>query len=192
MHFSPRTRIRLLGVFPLIFFFAQAAHYWRIDQLGHMLWMCNIGNLILAVGLFFEKPVLIRLSAIWMIPGLLVWFVYVVLASGVFLSSTLAHVGGLAVSLIALKRYRIDRTAWGYAFGWYLVIQLLSRLITPPDLNVNLAHAIAPGWDRTFESYWSFWLVLTAVTAACLWVSGIILWSVWRPEPAEKLATGEL
>ena len=192
MNSSPRTRMRLVGVFPLIFFFAQAVHYWRIDQLGHVLWMCNIGNLILAVGLFLEKPVLIRLSAIWMIPGLLVWFIYVVLAWGVFLTSTLAHVGGLAVSMIALKRYRIDRTAWGYAFGWYLVIQLLSRLITPPDLNVNLAHAIAPGWERTFESYWSFWLVLTAVAAAVLWVSGIILWSVWRPERAEKLATGEL
>lgn len=184
--------MRLVGVFPLIFFFAQAVHYWRIDQLGHMLWMCNIGNLILALGLFFEKPVSIRLSAIWMIPGLIVWFVYVVLPWGVFLSSTLAHVGGLAVSMIVLKRYRMDRTAWRYAFGWYLVIQLISRFITPPDLNVNLAHTVAPGWERTFETYWSFWLVLTALTAAVLWISGMILWSIWRPEPSEKLATGEL
>ena len=80
MDFSPRTRLRLIGVLPLIFFLAQAIHYWRINELGHMLWMCNIGNLILALGLFFEKPVVIRLSAIWMAPGLVVWFIYVVLA----------------------------------------------------------------------------------------------------------------
>lgn len=188
------TRIfyRWLGVLPLIFFVAQAIHYWRIDQLGHMFWMCNIGNLILALGLFFEKAVLIRLSAIWMVPGLFVWFVYVVLPWGVFFSSTLAHLGGLAVSMIALMRYRMDRTAWRYAFGWYLAIQLLSRLMTPPDLNVNLAHTVASGWEQMFPSYWSFWLLLTAGTAAVLWVTGMILWSIWRPEPAEKLVTGEL
>lgn len=178
------TRIshRWLGIFPLIFFVAQAVHYWRIDQLGHMLWMCNIGNLILALGLFFNQPVVVRLSAIWMIPGLIVWFVYVVLPLGLVLSSTLAHVGGLAVSMIALKWYRMDRAAWRSAFGWYLVVQLLSRFVTPPDLNVNLAHAIAPGWEGTFQTYWSFWLVLTAVAVAILWLSGMILWVIWRPE----------
>jgi len=178
------TRIshRWLGILPLIFFFAQAVHYWRIDQLGHMLWMCNTGNLILALGLFFDKPALVRLSAIWMIPGLVVWFIYVVLAWGVFLTSTMAHVGGLAVSMIALKWYRMDRGAWRYAFGWYLAVQLISRFITPPEFNVNLAHAVAAGWERPFQSYWSFWLVLTAIAAAVLWVSGMILWAIWRPE----------
>lgn len=147
-----------------------------------MLWMCNIGNLILALGLFFNQPVVVRLAAIWMIPGLIVWFVYVVLPLGLVLSSTLAHVGGLAVSMIALKWYRMDRAAWRSAFGWYLVVQLLSRFVTTPDLNVNLAHAIAPGWEGTFQTYWSFWLVLTAVAVAILWLSGMILWVIWRPE----------
>ena len=192
MDFSPRTRLRLLGLLPLIFFIAQAVHYWRINELGHMLWMCNIGNLILALGLFLDKPVLVRLSAIWMVPGLIVWFIYVVLAWGVFLTSTLAHVGGLAVSMIALRSYRMDRDSWRHAFGWYLVVQLISRFITPPAFNVNMAHAVAPGWERTFQSYWSFWLVLTAVTVAVLWLSGMILWAIWRPVPAEELATGEL
>lgn len=192
MDFSPRTRLRLIGILPLIFFIAQAVHYWRINELGHMLWMCNIGNLILALGLFFEKPVLIRLSAIWMVPGLIVWFIYVVLAWGVFLTSTLAHVGGLAVAMFALKWYRMDRTAWRYALGWYLVIQLLSRFITPAGFNVNLAHAVAPGWERTFQSYWSFWLVLTAATVAVLWVTGIILCGIWRAKPAEELVTREV
>ena len=140
MNLSPRTRLRLLGVLPLIFFLAQAVHYWRINQLGHLFWMCNIGNLLLALGLFLEKPVVIRLSAIWTIPGLLVWILYVVLAWGVFLSSTLAHVGGLIVGLFALSKVRMDRTAWRWAFGWYLTIQLLSRKFTAADLNVNLAH----------------------------------------------------
>jgi hypothetical protein len=187
-----RIPYRLLGVLPLIFFFAQAVHYWRSKELGHMLWMCNIGNLVLAIGLFLDKPMLVRLSAIWTVPGLIIWFIYVVLAWGVFLTSTLAHVGGLVVSLIALKRYRMDRAAWRYAFGWYLIIQLVSRFVTPAALNVNLAHAVASGWERTFQSYWSFWLFLTAATAAVLWLSGMVLWSVYRPRPAEELIAGEV
>lgn len=171
--------MRLLGLLPLLFFFAQGFHYWKINQLGHMLWMCNIGNLILAVGLFLEKPVLIRLSAIWMIPGLIVWLLYVVLAWGIFLTSTLAHVGGLAVAMVALREFRMDRRAWRYAFGWYLIVQLISRFFTSPDLNVNLAHAVQPGWEHTFNSYWSFWLILTLITIVVLWLSGILLWSIW-------------
>jgi hypothetical protein len=187
-----RIPYRMLGVLPLIFFVSQAVYYWRTNELGHMLWMCNTGNLILALGLLFDKPVLIRLSAIWTIPGLLIWFIYVVFPWGLVVSSVLAHVGGLAVSLFVLKRYRMDRTAWRYAFGWYFILQLIARFITPAAFNVNMAYAVPSGWERTFQSYWSFWLVLTAVTAIVLWLSGMILWSIYRPRPAEELVAGEV
>jgi hypothetical protein len=179
--------MRLLGLLPLIFFFAQAEHYWRINQLGHMLWMCNLGNLLLAVGLFLKKARVVRLAAIWTIPGLLVWFVYVVLTWGVFLTSTLAHVGGLVIAMIALSKYGMDRTAWRWALGWYLVVQLLSRFVTPPDLNVNLAHAIQPGWESAFGSYWTFWITLTLTAVVLLWLSGLLLWKIW---PATGVSRG--
>jgi len=187
MNLLPRTKLRLLGILPLIFFLAQGVHYWKINELGHLLWMCNIGNLLLAIGLFLEKPVVVRLSAIWMIPGLIIWLLYVVLAWGVFFTSTLAHVGGLIVALFALSKLGMDRTAWRWAFGWYLVVQLASRLVTPAVLNVNLAHAVQAGWERTFQSYWTFWLVLTIVTAIGLWLSGLLLWSIWREPQAAEL-----
>ena len=182
MDLSPRTKFRLLGLLPLIFFIAQGVHYWRINELGHLLWMCNVGNLLLAMGLFLEKPVVIRFSAIWMIPGLFIWFIYVVLPWSPFLSSTLAHVGGLIVAMIALSKVRMDRTAWRWAFGWYLMVQLASRFVTPAALNVNLAHAMQPGWEQAFPSYWLFWLVLTVITAVVLWLSGLFLWSIWPAE----------
>lgn len=186
MSLSPRTQMRLLGLLPLLFFFGQAVHYWRIDQLGHMLWMCNIGNLVLAIGLFFEKPLLVRVAAIWTIPGLIIWFLYVVLAWGVFLTSTLAHIGGLAVAAIALKTYRMDRNSWVYAFGWALLMQLIARLVTARELNVNLAHFIEPGWERTFSSYWSFWLVLTFATLVAAWLSGLLWRTVWSTTEARR------
>jgi|SRR5215813_2565843 len=180
---SPDWNLRLLGVLPLLFFLAQLVHYWRIDELGHMLWMCNIGNLLLAIGMFLEQPRLIRLSAIWMFPGLVVWLVYVVFAWGVFFTSTLAHVGGLVLGVFALRKVGMDRRSWLYALGWYLIVQLISRLVTAPALNVNLAHRIQPGWEQQFAAYWQFWLTLTLVTALILWAVGWALHRIWPEKP---------
>jgi hypothetical protein len=182
---------RLLGILPLAFFLIQGIHYWRINELGNMLWMCNTGNLVLALGLFFMNAPLIRMSVIWMIPGFLVWLVYVVWAWGAFFSSTLAHVGGLAVGIVALRIVRMDSRGWFYAFVWYLIMQLLSRLFTSANLNVNVSHAIDPGWQRTFNSYWKFWLVLTLATAGMLWLLGLVLRRLFplkTTQPAADLA----
>ena len=170
-------KFRLLGILPLLFFLGQGIHYWRIHELGHMLWMCNIGNLLFAVGLFLDNRRLMRVAIIWTIPGLIIWLIYVVLEWGVFFTSTLAHVGGLVVGLFVLRRIGMDRRSWVYAFVWYLLVQFASRLLTATDLNVNLAHRIQPGWDQRFGTYWQFWLVLTIVTAGTLWlVEQLFLW----------------
>lgn len=182
------TRFRLMGFLPLIFFLGQTIHYWRYGGLGNLLWMCNIGNLLLAVGLFIGHRELIRAAAIWTIPGLWIWFQYVLLASGVFFTSTLAHVGGITVGLIVLRRVRMDRIAWLYAFIWYLFVQLASRLITPSTLNVNLAHRVQPGWEISFSSYWKFWVVLTALVAVGLWAIGMVLSWIWPARSTEPFA----
>lgn len=171
-----------------------------------MLWMCNIGNLVLALGLFFEQAILIRVAAIWMVPGVGVWFAYVVptwgmLFTGNFtytelfavVSSTLAHVGGFCVGMVVIRRIRIDRRAWFHAFVWYFVVQLLSRLVTPAAMNVNLSHNIQAGWEQTFSSYLKFWLVLTTLVGLCLWILGRLLEMFWpapRPAVEDVRATG--
>lgn len=193
-----RQQLRLLGFLPLTFFLAQVIHYWQIKELGHVLWMCNIGNLLLAVGLLLEQRILIRVAVIWMVPGLGVWLAYVVPTWGTLLtgkataielfaviSSTLAHVGGLWVALVVARRIRMDRRAWLYAFAWYFVVQLVSRLFTPVALNVNLVYSIQPGWEQTFSSYLRFWMTLTALVGICLWLLGLLLKKLW-PEVTES------
>lgn len=176
-------KFRLLGLLPLMFFLAQLIHYWRLGELGHVLWICNIGNLILAIGLFTDRATLIRVAFLWAIPGVVVWFIYVVLAWGIFLSSTLAHVGGLIVALFVIRRVGMARWAWIYAVLWYLLLQGVCRWLTPADLNVNVAHRIQPGWEQVFGSYWEFWLVLTIAVTICLWLLGWALEKVVPPKP---------
>jgi hypothetical protein len=184
-------RFRLLGLLPVVFFLAQTAHYWRVGGLGNLLWMCNVGSLVLAIGLFFERRELIRAAAIWTIPGLGLWIRYVLYATfnyEMVFSSILVHVGGLVVGLIALRRVRMDRIAWAYAFAWYLIVQLAARFFTAPELNVNLAFRIQPGWEQTFSNYWKFWIVMSAVVAAGLWVIGKILSLIWPEDVSEARA----
>ncbi len=176
-------RFRLLGLLPLIFFLAQTVHYWRVGGMGYLLYMCNVGNLLLAIGLFFERRELIRAAAIWTIPGLVIWIRYVVMEYDYVFSSFLAHVGGIVIGLIALRRVRMDRIAWLYAFAWYLIMQLAARLFTAPGLNVNVAFPIQPGWEQRFGSYWKFWIVLSGVVAASLWAIGRVLWWLWPSTP---------
>jgi hypothetical protein len=181
------ARFRLIGFLPLLFFMAQVVHYWRFGGLGHLMWMCNIGNLLLAIGLFLNHKELIRASAIWTIPGLGIWFWYVWLTGSTALSSTLAHVGGIIVGMFVLSRVRMDRLAWLYAFAWYLLAQIVSRLITSPELNVNVVHKIQPGWENAFSSFWKFWLVMTIVVATALWAIGTVLSWIW---PARSVSSG--
>jgi len=176
-------RFRLLGLLPLVFFLAQTAHYWRVGGMGNLLWMCNVGNLLLAIGLLFAQRELIRAAAIWTMPGLIIWIRYVVLEYDYVFSSFLAHVGGIVIGLIALRRVRMDRLAWFYAFAWYLLVQLAARLLTAPELNVNLAFRIQPGWEQTFSSYWKFWIAACAVVAAGLWGIGKVLSLIWPSTP---------
>jgi len=172
---------RALGLLPLLLSIAQAVHYGRrSNEFSNMLWMCNVGNLLLAFGLFFNWPVVIRVAGIWMIPGLVVWFLYVYL-EGVFLTSTLAHIGGLIVGLLALRRVGVDRRAWLYALAWYFVVQLVSRFVTPDELNVNVSKRIYAGWERSFGTYWKFWLVLSLIVAAMLWIITFVLNKLWPP-----------
>lgn len=172
-------QFRLLGFVPLSFFLAQTFHYWRYGGLGNLAWMCNIGNLLLAIGMFLNHREMIRACAIWTIPGLGIWFWYVWLSGSTSFSSTLAHVGGIVVGVLVLRRVRMDRLAWVYAFAWYLIMQAISRVATARELNVNVAHFIQPGWENAFHSFWKFWLVMTIVVAAALWAIGMVFWMIW-------------
>jgi len=189
-------QFRLLGLLPLIFFLAQAIHYWQINQLGHMLWMCNIGNLLLALGIFFEQALLIRVAVIWSMPGVVVWCLYVVPTWGMLitgeasgsefygvLASTLAHVGGLSVGILVLRKVRMNGGAWAYSFLWYFIVQLASRRFTPIAFNVNLSQRVQEGWEGMFSSYWKFWLVLSALVGCGSWLLDLLLKRLW-PAPS--------
>jgi hypothetical protein len=83
----------------------------------------------------------------------------------------------------------MDSRAWVYAFLWYFIVQLVSRLITPAAMNVNLSHNIQAGWEQTFSAYWKFWFVLTVLVGIVSWILGLLLRLLW---PANDLAVEDI
>jgi hypothetical protein len=172
---------RLLGLLPLVFFLAHLSYYWRTGELGHMLWMCTVSNLALAVGLFVGSKWIIRLAVLWLIPGLPLWLYYLAVNGGWLVTSFLTHVGGLTVGVVALHRVRAARWTWLHAALYFLVLQQLSRVFTTPELNVNVAHSVYPGWETMFSDYWQYWLATTSIVVAGLWLLGVIILRLFPP-----------
>jgi hypothetical protein len=188
---SLSLRFRLLGLLPLAFF---ASHFWfyatapyYADHRGveNMLWMCNIGNLVLAIGLFFDIRWMIRLAVVWAIPGLPLWLFEVVRNGGWLVTSFLTHIGVLMVGVPAIYKVRADRNTWWHAVIWYLIMQQASRMFTSPEndpnWNVNVAHKIYGGYETVVSEYWQFWVLTTLMVAAGLWMLGFILLKLFPP-----------
>lgn len=172
---------RWLGLLPLMFFLAHAYYYWTHGGIPHLLWMCNVSNLVLAAGLLFGNGLLIRVAVIWLIPGVPIWVWFVVMRGGWLWTSLFNHVGGLAIALIALRRVRAGRRTWIHAVTWYFTMQLISRLTTPAELNVNISHKVYEGFETWFSEYWQYWLATTSLVVVGAWLLGAFLFKIFPP-----------
>jgi hypothetical protein len=172
---DPTTRFRLLGILPLSFFIVHFLYYLSHGRAAEILWLCHVSNFILSVGLLFNIPFLVRLAVIWLAPGLLLWLMEIMKTGDVSITSSISHIGGLIVGLLAMARVGAGRNVWLYAFVWGLFIQISCRLITPVSLNVNVAHRIYDGWEDYFTGYWQYWLCNSLLAAAYLWFTGAFL-----------------
>lgn len=176
-----RSELTFLGFLPLCFFIAHLRYHLFYGTLGNMLWMCNISNLVLAAGLFFRQPVLIRVSFLWLIPGLPLWVVDMLHTGDFPISTFLSHVGATIVGLHAFYIVRGDRNSWFYAVLYGLATQSVSRWTTNPVLNVNVAFQPYYGWNQIFSSYWQWWLFTAVMSVAGLWLMGSLLYRLFPP-----------
>jgi len=166
---------RLVGFLPLCFFLAHLDYHLAAGTPEHLLWLCNLSNLLLAFGLFFQLPVLIRIAALWMIPGIPLWLWDMSRTGDAPLSTFLSHMGGTGVAIIALAKVRANQNMFLYAWVYGFVVQVICRFVTPPELNVNVAFQIYPGFDRIFHNYWHYWIFSASLAAVVLWGLSIIL-----------------
>jgi len=168
-------RFRFLGVIPLCFFLAHWIHHANEGYPGYILWLCNLNNLLLAAGVFSGWKLLTRIGILWLIPAMPLWFIESWMYGDWPLTSILSHIGALTFGLLLLPRIRMRKNIWIAALAYAFLVQQLTRWITPPELNVNVAFTTYLWWDQIFPHYWQFWLFISAEAAIGLFLLNWIL-----------------
>ncbi len=165
---------RLLGLLPLAFFLARLIYFMDRGGTSQILWICHLSNLTLAIGLLFNRPIWVGISASWLTLAIPFWIIDVVGFGMEGLTSLATHAGGTIVALFALSKIHPPRHIWIYAMAWYLFLQATCRFFTPPELNINAAHAVYRGWEKFFADYLSYWLLITVSAGIALYLLDVV------------------
>ncbi len=163
-------RFRLLGILPLLFFLARVIEYvFDARTPEQILWSCHVSNLMMAIGLFFAQPLLIRVSVFWQILGVPPWALDMWVSKLVTPVSVFSHLGGFIVAVVAIRQVGAKLWSWIPSLIYFLILQQITRLLTEPGpyTNVNVAHFAYGQWV-SFSSYWKYWVVNTALAAVTL------------------------
>ena len=176
-----------LGLLACLFYAVHAAHFIARRQQENVLWFCHLGALLVGFGLMLRWPLANAVGFLWLTIGTPLWLVYVATGGELLPGSVLTHFGGVAFGLVGLRRFGLPRGAWWKALAALVPVLFLTRLVTPPAANVNLAFAVWPGWEWLFPSHLVYLLCLASLSAAVFFgVSALLERIVIAPREAPQ------
>jgi len=148
------------GLAAIGFYAAHAAHYlWR-RQPENLLWVCHLGALAVGVGWLLGWPTWNAVGTFWLTLGFPLWIVDLATGGEFIPTSILTHGGGLVLGVLGLRKLGLPSGAWWKGAVPLALLHLVCRWATPAASNVNLAHAIHPGWESFFPSHFVYLLSL--------------------------------
>ncbi|MCA9028421.1 MAG: hypothetical protein KDA86_24630 [Planctomycetaceae bacterium] len=134
-----RQMLNLVGVAGVAFFAIYLIRRIQDGQVASALWACHLASLLTGTGILLRRPTFIGIGVLWLVVGIPLWCVYLAIGGAFRPASLLTHVGGLAVGVLGLKAIGMRSNLWWKAILVLLVLLAISRWLTPPELNVNLA-----------------------------------------------------
>lgn len=190
---SVPSRLRALAIVPAFCWVMNLLYNATITRdIGVMMWLCHVTTLMLTVGLAFGLPTPIRMAAIFATIDLPVWLIGVAATNTTSRPSILSHICVPVVAWTALAAIRMDRRSLlrhvGGAFIALVIVQAVTRLVTPAPLNVNLVYRpydfLAAGASVRMEVYWA----ATAALLMVLYAGGVLLFRAVFPmkEPVNE------
>jgi hypothetical protein len=171
--------MRWLGIAALTCFAIHATYHLLSGRAPDLLWGCHVATVLVGLGALLERPVPVAVGVLWLCFGNPLWALDVTTGGEFLPTSLFTHVGGFVIGLLALRTLRFPARSWLYAAAGYLVLLGATRLLTPRASNVNLAFAVAPGWERTFPSYPAYLLLLMTAGTATFFVVSLVLRKVY-------------
>jgi hypothetical protein len=152
---GPATAAAVLGVLAL-----HAAHKLEHGLIGEMLWACHVASLLIATGILTRQIWLVAVGTVFHLAvGVPACALDVIVLQQTTVTSVLVHVVPPLAGLLAL-RTEAPWPRWTpiAAVALYVALIPLSRWLTEPALNVNLAFAPWPPLATVSTSPWITWL----------------------------------
>lgn len=172
-------KFRLLSILPLVFFIAHLRYHYNQGAASNIFWMCNISILTLSLGLFLNKPFVIRVSALWLTLGFPLWIIDLMQFWETPITTFLVHIGGVCIALYSLKYIGFSRNLWLHSFVWYLTVQQFCRICTPISLNVNLAHSSRSFLGIIITNYFLYWIITSILVILLLFIFSNLLGKIF-------------
>lgn len=172
----------LPGALALCFYALHAAFtIWR-DQPEHLLWSCHLASVWIGMGFLLGWPIFNAIGFLWLIVGVPVWVYYLIKGGEFFPTSLLTHIGGLLLGIWGVASLGMPIGAWWKAMFTFLVLQQISRWVTPTEANVNLAF---PLWSNSAERSYpdSLWVFALACFNSLIFLGLEQLLHRWSPVP---------
>lgn len=155
-----------LGAIGIAAWAAHAAHLVAHGQAENLLWGCHVGLALVSIGLLARAPRVVAPAAFLCLLGAVLWPIDVVVTGDLEPTSAVAHLTGIAIAAIGLRRLGLPPGTWLRAAALLVGLQALARLATPPAANVNLAFSVHPSAAGIVSSHAVYVaLVGAAVTA---------------------------
>ncbi len=162
-------------------------HVWRGEP-ENLLWVCHLAAFVVGIGLLARSRSIVGVGTIVLCMGTPLWLFDLSQGSEFLPTSLGTHVLGLVLGLYGVWSIGIDRGAWWKAGTFVIATIVVTRLITPPASNVNLAFAIPPGMDRYFSGHLAYLAVMIGITCAYFWVVETLL-RAFVAKPPEAAAS---
>jgi len=163
--------MRWLGCLALACYAIHVGFHLYRGRHADALWGCHVASLLIAAGAFSARATPAAIGVLWLCFGNPIWILDLATGGELLPTSLFTHVGGFIIGVLVLKRLGVPRHAWWRATLAFLGLLGVTRLLTPRAANVNLAFAVAPGWERTFPSYPLYLLLLVSVGAVTFLVA---------------------
>jgi len=161
-----RERWRWLGLLGILFYVVHAAQLIGRGETADLLWACLLGSLGVGFGMLLLRPLLNGIGFLWLGVGVFFWILYLAGGGELLVTSPLTHVGGLLLGWVGIRRLGLPRQLWWKASVPLALVHVLSRFLTPPQANVNLAFSIHPGWEPYFPSHFVYALCVFGIYVA--------------------------
>jgi hypothetical protein len=163
------------GLLAIFFYVVRAGLYLAAGEPQNMLWSCHMACLFVGFGLLRPSAALNAIGLLWAIIGLPLWLLDIATGGRFVSASLLTHFGALALGGLGVRMLGWPEGMWWKAILPLAGLQGVTRVVCPPDGNVNLAFAVWPGWERHFPSHGLYLLFLYGLAAAVFFVTGLLL-----------------